>query len=142
MTQDAVVTKLLPNNMAEVAVARTTACGGNCGSCESCIFQSELKTPARNLVGARPGQKVVIESKSSAVYKAAMLVYLLPITLVVLGYLLAYLAGAAEGLCVASAFVGLLVGAAIVVLSQRLKKNHENDISFDIVQLRETGEKA
>ena len=89
MTQDAVVTKLLPNNMAEVAVARTTACGGNCGSCESCIFQSELKTPARNLVGARPGQKVVIESKSSAVYKAAMLVYLLPITLVVLGYVLA-----------------------------------------------------
>ena len=93
-------------------------------------------------MGARPGQKVVIESKSSAVYKAAMLVYLLPITLVVLGYLQAYLAGAAEGLCVASAFVGLLVGAAIVVLSQRLKKNHENDISFDIVQLREMGEKA
>ena len=27
MTQDAVVTKLLPGNMAEVAVARTTACG-------------------------------------------------------------------------------------------------------------------
>ena len=55
---------------------------------------------------------------------------------------MAYLAGAAEGLCVASAFAGLLVGAAIVVLSQRLKKNHENDISFDIVQLMETGEKA
>ena len=32
MTQDAVVTKLVPDNMAEVAVARTTACGGNCGS--------------------------------------------------------------------------------------------------------------
>lgn len=141
MTQDAVVTKLLPNNMAEVAVARTTACGGNCGSCESCIFQSELKTSARNLVGARPGQKVVIESKSSAVYKAAMLVYVLPIALVVLGYLLAYLAGAAEGLCVAAAFAGLVIGAVIVVMSQRLK-NHENDISFDIVQLMETGEKA
>ena len=60
MTQDAVVTRLLPNNMAEVAVARTTACGGNCPSCESCIFQSELKTLARNRIQARPGQKVVI----------------------------------------------------------------------------------
>ena len=68
--------------------------------------------------------------------------YVLPITLVVLGYLLAYLAGAAEGLCVACAFAGLLLGGGIVVLSQRLKKNHENDISFDIVRLMETGEKA
>ena len=142
MTQDAIVTKLLPNNMAEVAVTRTTACGGNCGSCESCIFQSELKTPARNLAGARPGQKVIIQSKSSAVYKAAMLVYVLPIVLVVAGYLLAYAAGAAEGLCVAAAFGGLAVGGAIVVLSQRIKKNHENDISFDIVELVEAREKA
>ena len=93
MTQDAVVTKLLPDNMAEVAVARTTACGGNCGSCESCIFQSQLKTPARNLVGAKPGQRVIIQSKSSAIYKAALLVYVFPMVLTLLGYVLAYLAG-------------------------------------------------
>ena len=65
MTQEAVVTRVFPNNMAEVAVTRTTACGGNCGNCESCIFQSELKTMAKNRVSARPGQKVLIESKSS-----------------------------------------------------------------------------
>ena len=74
MTQEAVVTKLLPNQMAVVAVTRMTACGGNCGSCESCIFQSELKTLAHNLVEARPGQRVLIESKSSAIFGAAMLV--------------------------------------------------------------------
>lgn len=140
MTQDAVVTKLLPNNMAEVAVARTTACGGNCGSCESCIFQSELKTAARNLVGARPGQKVIIQSKSSDIYKAAMLVYVLPMILTVLGYVLAQLAGAGEGLCVASAFAGLILGAVIVVVSQRLKKDKDKQISFEIVRLAETGE--
>lgn len=33
MTQNAVVTRILPNGMAEVAVVRGTACGGNCGSC-------------------------------------------------------------------------------------------------------------
>lgn len=139
MTQDAVVTKLLPNNMAEVAVTRSTACGGNCGSCESCIFQSELKTSARNLAGARPGQKVIIESKSSSIYKAAMLVYVVPIVLVVLGYVLAYVLGASEGLCIASAFLGLIIGAVIVVLSQKLKKN-KDDITFDIVQLAGAGE--
>ena len=48
MTQEAVVTKLLPSGMAEVAVKRTSACGGNCGNCESCVFDSELKTAAKN----------------------------------------------------------------------------------------------
>ena len=33
MTQDAIVTKCLPNGMAEVVVTRTTACGSNCGNC-------------------------------------------------------------------------------------------------------------
>ena len=97
MTQDAVVTKLLPDGMAEVAVARTTACGGSCGSCESCIFQGEIKTLARNLIDAVPGQKVVIASRSSAVFGAAALVYIMPIALFILGYALAYLAGASEG---------------------------------------------
>ena len=141
MTQDAVVTKLLPDNMAEVAVARTTACGGNCGSCESCIFQSQLKTPARNLVGAKPGQRVIIQSKSSAIYKAALLVYVFPMVLTLLGYLLAYLAGAPEGACVGAAFAGLALGAAVVVLSQRMKKDKDKEISFDIVRLVGTEDK-
>ena len=75
MTQDAVVTKLLPEGMAEVVVMRGTACGGNCGSCESCMFQKELHTEARNLIQAKPGQKVTIESKSSRIFGAALLVY-------------------------------------------------------------------
>ena len=134
MTQDAIVTKCLPNGMAEVVVTRTTACGSNCGNCESCIFQSELKTLARNQVDAKPGQRVVIESKSSKIYGAAMLGYILPIVLVGFGYAVAYAAGAGEGVCVASSFAGLLIGAAIIVMSQRLGKN-KKPITFDIVQL-------
>ena len=134
MTQDAIVTKCLPNGMAEVVVTRTTACGSNCGNCESCIFQSELKTLARNQVDAKPGQRVVIESKASKIYGAAMLGYILPIVLVGFGYAVAYAAGAGEGVCVASSFAGLLIGAAIIVMSQRLGKN-KKPITFDIVQL-------
>ena len=133
MTQDAIVTKVLPNDMAEVAVARTTACGGNCGSCESCIFQSELKTLARNTIGARIGQKVVIESKSSKIYGAALLVYIMPLVLFIAAYALAYVSGAREGICIAVSFLGLALGAAIMVLSQRLKKN-KNQITFDIIR--------
>ena len=133
MTQDAVVTKLLPDNMAEVAVARTTACGGNCGSCESCIFQSEIKTVARNLIDARPGQKVVIASKSSTVFGAAALVYLMPIVLFLLGYALAFLAGAAEDICIAVSFAALLLSGVILVLSQKHKKKQQA-FTFDIIR--------
>ena len=100
------------------------------------MFQSVLKTVARNLIGARPGQRVVIESKSSKVYGAIMLVYVLPIVLALLGYFAAFAAGAPEGLCIVCCFAGVFLGAGITVLSQRLKKN-KNSITFDIVQLNE-----
>lgn len=133
MTQDAVVTKLLPGGMAEVAVVRSTACGGSCGSCESCIFQGEIKARARNLIDAVPGQKVVIASKSSTVFGAAALVYIMPIVLFILGYALAYLAGASEGVCVIVSFLALVLSAVILVLSQRRKKNQQA-FTFDIIR--------
>lgn len=132
MTQDAVVTKILPNQMAEVAVARTTACGGNCGSCESCMFQSELKAVARNLIDAHIGQRVVIASKSSKIFGAALLVYVMPLLFFIAGYAAAYLAGAKEGVCIAVSFASLLLSAAVLVYSQRRKKN-KNEIIYDIV---------
>lgn len=136
MTQDGIVTRLLPDNMAEVAVARTTACGGNCPSCESCIFQSEIKTIARNRIQARPGQKVVISTKSKDIFSAAVLVYLMPIILMLLSYAAAYKSGAGEGICVMVSFLALIASAAILVLSQRSKKNRDR-IKFEIVRFAE-----
>ena len=134
MTQEAIVTKLLPNGMAEVAVTRTTACGGNCGSCESCIFQSELKTSARNLVDANPGQRVLIESSSSRIYGAALLVYILPLILLLLGFALATLLKLSEGAAIAMSFAGLLLGAVVIVLSQR-RRSKKTEITFSIIAL-------
>ena len=132
MTQDAIVTKLLPHDMEEVAVTRSTACGGNCGSCESCMFQSELKAVARNLIEAKPGQRVVIESKSSRIFGAAILVYVMPLLFFLLGYALAALAGAGEGIRILVSFAALLVSAVVLVLSQR-RKNDKKPITFDII---------
>ena len=133
MTQDAIVVKLLPDNMAEVAVTRSTACGGNCGSCEACSFQSELRAVARNRIGARPGQRVVIESRSSTVFKAAALVYVMPLVLFFLGYGLAAALGAGEGLCILVSFAALVLGAVLLVLTQRRVKEKDK-ISFDIIE--------
>ena len=132
MTQDAIVFKCLNDEMAEVVVTRATACGSNCSSCEACVFQNELKTVARNLIGAKPGQKVLIESKSSRVYGAILLVYIVPILLAIIGCFSAYAAGASEGICVLCTFLGFMLGAAAVVISQKLKRDKQS-ITFDIV---------
>lgn len=134
MTQNAVVTKILPDGMAEVAVIRGTACGGHCGSCDSCMFDSEIKTQARNKISALPGQRVVISTKSSKIYGALFLVYVLPIVLFLIGYVIASTAGLSEGYSILVSFCFLLLGAAIIVVSQRVKKNKE-DITYEIVNL-------
>ncbi len=133
MTQDAVVFRCLDNERAEVVVTRATACGANCESCEACVFQNELKTVARNLIGARPGQKVLIESKSSKVYGAILLVYIVPVLLAVLGCFAAYAMGASEGICVLCTFLGFLLGAVVTVVTQRLMRDR-NPITFDIIK--------
>jgi len=132
MTQEGIVTKLFPNGMAEIAVTRMTACGGNCGSCESCMLQSEVKTLAKNLVSAQPGQRVLIESRSSAVFGAIFLVYVMPLVFFLLGYGAASLAGLREGLCILCSFIGLAFGALLLVLSQKRKKKKE--IEYDIIK--------
>lgn len=135
MTSEGIVTKLLPAGMAEVAVTRGTACGGNCPSCESCKFQSEMKTAAKNRIGARPGNKVVIESRTSVIVHAVLLVYIMPLIFFIAGYAAAHMLGAAEGVCIAVSFAMLVVSAVILVLTQRSKKRTQ--IEFDIVSICE-----
>ena len=104
MTQEGIVTRLFPHDMAEVAVTRMTACGGNCGSCESCMLQSEVKAIAKNHVSAEPGQRVLIESRTSPVFGAVFLVYVMPLVCFLLGYGAAYAAGLAAGIYDPSVF--------------------------------------
>ena len=58
--------------------------------------------------------------------------YILPIVMILLGYFIAYSAGASEGICILASFIGLLLGAVIIVISQRIKKTQ--NITFDIIQ--------
>ena len=132
MTQDAIVVKLLPNSMAEVVVTRSTACGNNCGSCESCIFQSELKTLAKNNIGAKPGQKVVIASSSKKIFSAALLVYIMPLLFFLVGFAVSSALGASEGICVLVSFLSLIISAAVLIITQRTKTGSQQ-ISFDII---------
>ena len=132
MTQQAIVIRTLPDGKAEVLVRRTTACGGSCGSCESCIYQSELKVVARNLIDAKPGQKVTISSKSGKIFSAALLVYILPLVFFILGFAVAHALGAKEGVCIAVSFLFLIPAVFILIRTQR-RKAEDEQIHFDII---------
>lgn len=121
MTQDAVVTKLVSRHVAEVEVERGTACGGTCESCEACVFQNRIRAEAVNKVSALPGQKVVIESKTSDVLGAAALLYLVPFVLLFLGYAIGSALGWAEGGCVLIGF-GFLRSAWRPMLSTSVRR--------------------
>lgn len=135
MTQDAVVTKVLKNGMAEVVVSRGTACGSNCGNCESCAFQNELKAFAKNTINAKQGEKVVIETLSSRIFSAAFLLYIVPIIMLFIGYAVAAHCNLNEGLSILVSFGFFAVAVALVVVYQRISKK-KNPIKFEIIQLR------
>ena len=135
MTQDAVVTRVFPNGLAEVVVTRGTACGSNCGNCESCAFQNELKAIAKNTVHATPGEKVVIESVSSRIFSAAFLLYIVPFIALFIGYAIAAVNALSEGMCILLSFAAFALAVAVVVVCQRINKR-KKPITFEITQLR------
>ena len=90
MEQIVKVHRLLPDDMAEVVRIRESACSGDCHKCAGCgATQQTMLITARNAIGAKPGDTVVVESETGAVLKGAMLLYLLPL----LTFLTAYIAG-------------------------------------------------
>lgn len=135
MTQDAIVTKIIDRHTAEVEVERGTACGGNCGSCEACVFQNKIRATATNKISALPGQKVVIESRTSEVLGAAALLYLVPFVLLFIGYAIGAALLLTQGWCILVGAAFFALGVACNVIYQRRK--NKAPISFEIIQIRE-----
>ena len=106
MTQIATVEKILPGGFVEISVPRKSACGHDCEECAGCgMTGAAIHARAKDPVGVRPGQKVVVESATRKILGVVALVYLLPVVGFLLGYFLSE--GLAEG--VRSA---LAIGAA------------------------------
>ena len=90
MEQVVKVRRLLPDGMAEVIRVRESACSGDCHKCSGCgATQQTMLFSARNVIGANPGDVVVVESKTGPVLTGAVLLYVLPL----LTFLTAYIAG-------------------------------------------------
>ena len=123
MTQSGVVTKILSNGKAEVSVERGTACGGNCsGGCEACVYASRILVQAENLVYASAGDRVILESRTSSIMGATMLIYALPLVFFFGALAVAAACGLRQGLCAAVSLAGAVLGGAVAVILGRRKK--------------------
>ena len=108
MTQIATVTALPGPGTAEVTVARHTACGHDCENCAGCGTKSaKVVRRASAAIPLTVGDRVEVYSDSRVLGFAA-LVYLGPVALFLLGYLLP--AGLPEGARYACGGLGFLLG--------------------------------
>lgn len=137
MTQTAVVTQL-EGNKARVEVKRVSACAHNCeqcgGGCSELTKSAPVSVLAKNPLGAKPGDKVVVASDTGSILGAAALVYLLPFALFFLGYFAAQAAGWGEGARIGTG--GLCFGAALAaaILTDRHIKRRGREL-FSIVEI-------
>lgn len=115
MTQIATVLSVPGPGRAVVTVARSSACGHDCGSCGGCgASPGSVTVSAETDVSVSPGDRVEIESRSVLAYAA--LVYLLPPALF-LALCALPLPTAGRYLC---GIAGFVLGVALAVLCGRL----------------------
>jgi sigma-E factor negative regulatory protein RseC len=90
MTQTVSVIKVLGKGLCSVELRRESACGGKCSSCRGCTAADEtVVAVAVNSAGASAGDTVAVESRGKDIYGIAALVYLLPVALLLTGYIAA-----------------------------------------------------
>lgn len=133
MTQYAIIKKLTGPDKAEVEVLRGTACGDDCGSCEVCHYASKIRVEAKNPIGAQVGDRVEIETQTSRVLSAAVLVYVVPFVLFFIGYAIAAALKMTEGYSMLMSFSFFAVGFVVIALVGRHHK--KNPITYEIVDI-------
>ena len=114
---------------AQVVLVRESACSGDCHKCSGCgAAQQTLLFEARNAIGARPGDVVIVESGSGPVLAAAAVLYMMPLVLFFLGYLLGAVLWEKGALTGGIAFVMGIAGAAMYDRLVARKKKTEYTI--------------
>ena len=110
MTQKVRVRSVSADGTAQVLHLRQSACSGDCHKCSGCGAVGEtLELTAKNPIGAMPGDMVLIESETGPVLAAAAVLYVLPLLLFFLGYLVGHVLWGLGGLVGCLSFVLSLV---------------------------------
>jgi sigma-E factor negative regulatory protein RseC len=135
MTQIATVERIIDGDHAVVSVPRKSACGHDCEECAGCgVSGAAVRAKALNTVGAKVGQKVVVQSDTKKMLRIVALVYMLPVVLFLAGYVIPALMGTSVGVQYGLAGLGFLVGIVGAIAYDRHLRAR-GGLSFTIVRL-------
>ena len=117
--------------LCRVSVKRKSACGENCASCKAACNAGEHICDAKNPMGAKPGDEVMLETESRKVLKSAFLVYILPI----MAFLTVYGVSDLKLSGVISACLAILAMAVVFALMRIYDKGHKDELLPEIVEI-------
>lgn len=128
------------DDIAEVGVKRSSACGHSCEDCSGNCKTPEVKVKIKNTLNAKEGDYIRIKSKSRTFIKYTLLVYMVPFCMLIFGIFLGmYIFNNMnlnnyEGL---SILVGLLfLGLSYLILKKIDKKVEKKEkINFEMVRI-------
>ena len=123
MVQNAIVKKIVSDDVAEVSLLRQMECGLHCnGACAGCSQKpkEEILALASNPVGAKQGDVVEVTPADGRNISASVVVFLLPCVGLGAGYVLGQgLLSLGDMASLATAAAGLVVGFLPAVLLNR-----------------------
>ena len=135
MTQIATVERIIDADHAEISVPRKSACGHDCEECAGCgVTGAAVHARALKPIGARPGQKVVVQSDTNKMLRIVALVYLTPVLLFLAGYFITMAVTSSAAIQYLAAGTGFAAGILLAVFYDR-RLRQRGGLSFQIVRL-------
>ena len=133
MTEEGIV-KRTDGEFCEVVVRRKTACGDNCASCGGSCKMNFQSVSAKNPIGAKAGDAVIIEMDSKKVLFSAFLTYILGLMVFIIVFYLVRTACNSDKIALLSALPPTALTYLLTVLYDR---RHKSDFTPSVVKICE-----
>lgn len=115
---------------AQVVIQRHAACG-DCGACHMSKEQSTMEATAQNPIRARVGEMVEVEMQFASVFKAASIMYGIPLVAFLFGSCFSYFLIISLGTNWDQALVPFFSGIALMAVSFGIIKYFDKKGSFN-----------
>jgi len=90
MEEIGIVVDETDNNCVVVEIERKSACS-SCGLCTLADDKSRMRVELRNDIGAKKGDKIIIEAKDENIFLISFVIYVIPIIFFIAGLFLGHL---------------------------------------------------
>lgn len=115
------------NGMAEVEVRRISGCGGSCSGCGGSCDVPSIIIKIENSIGAKPGDYVEIKGQSNKIIRYALIVYMIPFFMLILGIMMSTVLLKSLGIN-NSELYSFLIGIVFLGISFLILKRIDNSI--------------